>query len=581
MQRVQALLEPTVDKSFALRAELSSADQRGGMFYGELTESEGGKVIAKLRCVIWSQDLRRIRARFAREGLELTLERGTVIGVQCVLQFHPVHGMCVRVLDMDPAFVVGELELRRRRTLAKLEAEGLFGRNTALPVPLIVNRVVLITSAQSAAYQDFVRTLHERGTRVRVWLADATMQGPETESSVLRALKVAEQLAPDLVIVIRGGGSKTDLSWLDSEAIARRIATFGRPVWTGIGHETDRSVLDSVSGQAFRTPTAVAEALAARLERVGTRLDEMGTRLRDAFSQAVRSERDQLKQRATRLTQVPSQRIAQRQLSLETSRHQLQRHAQAQLSRARADWTACGQTMHQVSQARLSVAQRALQSQRDGWQAAARRGVERRRLALDVTALRVEPRKLIERLSAERLRVSQQQDALHRASTALLAKTRAPVAVAATALRTRLDGRVASARLALAPHAHLLRRALEARLSSAMTRVSAVQVNLRHLSLRTLERRQEALVQVRGRLSIDSVQVRIAREQAGLVQRAFLVRAHDPRRALARGFSLTYSASGQLVRSTRELAAGDVITTHFADGHAVATVREKEEKKDE
>lgn len=102
MQRVQAVLEPAVDRSFGLRAELSAADERDGVFYGELSESDlQGRVIAKLRCVIWSQDLRRIRGRFAREGLELSLHRGTVIGVQCVLQFHPVHGLCVRRSHSD------------------------------------------------------------------------------------------------------------------------------------------------------------------------------------------------------------------------------------------------------------------------------------------------------------------------------------------------------------------------------------------------------------------------------------------------------------------------------------------------
>jgi len=100
-------------------------------------------VVAKIRCTIWSSDLRRIRARFARDGLELQLQRGTVVGLQCVVQFHASHGLSVRVIDMDPAFVLGELELRRRRIMLKLEQDGLLGRNGERAVPLLPNRVVL------------------------------------------------------------------------------------------------------------------------------------------------------------------------------------------------------------------------------------------------------------------------------------------------------------------------------------------------------------------------------------------------------------------------------------------------------
>jgi exodeoxyribonuclease VII large subunit len=574
MGRVQALLAPSVDKSFGLRAELSAGDERSGAFYGELTQSESGRVIAKMRCVIWSQDLRRIRMRFAREGLELSLQRGTVIGVQCVLQFHPVHGLCVRVVDMDPAFVVGELELRRRRTLAALEREGLLGRNASLPVPLVPQRVVLITSSQGAAYQDFVRTLHERRARVRVLLANATMQGHETEPSVLRALKVAEQLAPDIVIVIRGGGSKIDLGWLDSEAIARRIATFARPVWTGIGHETDRSVLDAVANEAFRTPTAVAEALTARIEGVSERLEELGARLRETFERAHRAEREALQRQATRVTQVPSQRLAQCVHAVELSRHQLQRNAQVRLTHARGSWTACSRAMHQTSQQRLGVLQRALQSLHHGWSATTQRAVERRRTAFEATRQRLEPRRALDRVATERLRLSQQRDAMARGSTALLAKQHATLAVAATALRTKLEARLASARLTLAPHTHVLRRALEARLRSCSALVSATTAKLRHMALRALERRQEAFVRVRSGLVAGRTLVPVELARTALQQRSLLVRAHDPRSALARGFSLTYSASGQLVRSVRELAPGDVTSTLFADGRAVATVHE-------
>ena len=284
-RRIEELLQPALARSFWVRAEISSGRERRGAFYCELVETDAvGEVVAQMRCTIWAQDLARMRAAFRREGLDLQLDDGRAVGIQCRVQYHPRHGLSLAGLDMDPSVALGELELRRRRILAVLERDGLMALNAAWPVPLLPNRIALITSRTSAAYSDFAQTLLASPFGFRIYLADSMMQGPDTEASVLAALDACERLPVELIVLVRGGGSRTDLAWLDSEAIARRIASCRIPVWTGIGHETDSSILDAVAGRACKTPTAVAEVLVARFAEVAGRLGRAARRLRSTWT---------------------------------------------------------------------------------------------------------------------------------------------------------------------------------------------------------------------------------------------------------------------------------------------------------
>ena len=262
--RIQKILQPSIGKQFWLKAEISSGRERGGHFYCNLVETgENGKIIAQISCHIWRQSLDDIKSKFKHHNLTLDLSDGTVAGLRCSLSFHPQWGIAIEVTDADTSVALGELELRKQSILARLKQEGLFEPNKLLPLPFLPIRIGLITSSGSAACQDFLTTIQRSNFGFQILLADATVQGDKTERTVLKALDVLERLAPDVVVIIRGGGSKTDLSYLDNEAISRRIAGYRFPVWTGIGHEIDTSVLDYVANHSFKTPTAVAESIIA------------------------------------------------------------------------------------------------------------------------------------------------------------------------------------------------------------------------------------------------------------------------------------------------------------------------------
>jgi exodeoxyribonuclease VII large subunit len=121
----------------------------------------------------------------------------------------------------------------------------------------------LVTSTDSAAYGDVLRTLRDGGVGFSILCCDARMQGEDTSRTVRAALLAVAAQGPDCILLVRGGGSRIDLSWFDREDIARAVAACPVPVLTGIGHEIDTSVADLVAHRAFKTPTAVAEFLVA------------------------------------------------------------------------------------------------------------------------------------------------------------------------------------------------------------------------------------------------------------------------------------------------------------------------------
>src|ERR1039457_2161535 len=305
-KRINELLEPAINKQFWVKAEIATGRERGGSFYCDLVETDaGGKIIAKISCTIWQRDLNTIRELFKTKGMDLVLDNGTVVGFLCSLQFSPQYGLSLRVIDADPSFAMGEMELKKRDIIERLQKEGLFEPNKRCFVPLLPLNIGLITSAGSAAFNDFIQTLTISGFGFKVHLADAMMQGDQTERSVLKALDALCKLNVELIVIARGGGSKTDLYYLDNESIARKIANCTIPVWTGIGHEIDTSVLDYVANKSFKTPTAVAEELVARFIQMRRQLEEAANTLRTVWSYRHKIDRDYLDRAVTGIHQGP------------------------------------------------------------------------------------------------------------------------------------------------------------------------------------------------------------------------------------------------------------------------------------
>jgi exodeoxyribonuclease VII large subunit len=162
---------------------------------------------------------------------------------------------------IDPVHTLGKLAADRQRVLRALAADGVLDANRSLPMPMLPLRIGLVTSAGSAAYEDVVHELTSAGVGFQLMVADARVQGAGAELSMVRALTSLRPLACDVVLLVRGGGSRTDLVAFDGERLARAVASMPVPVLTGVGHEIDTAVVDEVAHASFKTPTACAAAI--------------------------------------------------------------------------------------------------------------------------------------------------------------------------------------------------------------------------------------------------------------------------------------------------------------------------------
>ena len=213
---------------------------------------------------MWRTHHQRVRRNLAAHGQRISDSQQ----IRCWgrLDFYgPAGRLQLVVQEVDPLFTLGLLERRRRETLAALATAGLLETNRGLSLPELPLDVALVTSEESAAFHDFLASLAESGYGFRVSFVHAAMQGARAEREVTAALELLGRGPHDAVVLIRGGGSRTDLAAFDSRAVAEAVARCRLPVLTGLGHEIDRSIADRVSHAAFKTPTKAAEFLIERV----------------------------------------------------------------------------------------------------------------------------------------------------------------------------------------------------------------------------------------------------------------------------------------------------------------------------
>jgi exodeoxyribonuclease VII large subunit len=176
--------------------------------------------------------------------------------------------------DVDPVHTLGALAADRQRVLRALAADGLVGANAGLALPILPLRVGLVSSVGSAAYEDVLGELSASGLGFHVLVADARVQGSGAEASMLRALHALRRTPCDVVLLVRGGGARTDLVAFDGERLARAVAAMPVPVFAGVGHEIDNCVVDQVAARSFKTPTACAAAVVAQARQTVARSEE-------------------------------------------------------------------------------------------------------------------------------------------------------------------------------------------------------------------------------------------------------------------------------------------------------------------
>jgi exodeoxyribonuclease VII large subunit len=265
-EKLKEAVERAVPGRFWVRAETGEVKiHSAGHCYMDLIEKEpNGRVVAKLQAIIWASAFRVIKPYF-ETSTGRTLERGITVLVKVMVQYSPLYGLSLVVNDIDPSYTIGEQEMKRQQTIARLREEQMFGLNATLPFPPLPRRIAVVSSEGAAGYRDFIKELHdnEPGFVFQTTLFSAPMQGDSAPSGIVEALdKVVDSDGKfDLVVIVRGGGAAQDLVCFDDYELAINIAQFPIPVITGIGHDHDVHIADMMAHSSLKTPTAAASFL--------------------------------------------------------------------------------------------------------------------------------------------------------------------------------------------------------------------------------------------------------------------------------------------------------------------------------
>lgn len=321
-RRVKSVLEGQFALPVWVSAEISDLKVNySGHCYLELVEKGGDNGIptAQARAVIWRSHYPRIAGYFEAETGQ-RLAPGLKILAKVLVSYHELYGFSLQITDIDPSFTLGDLERQRQLTIAQLQQDGVWEMNREVAMPIVVQRVAIVSSAQAAGYQDFRKELEKSSYRFDVELFDAFMQGEAAEESIIGALcRVADRMEEfDAVVIIRGGGSRSDLNCFNAYRLCSHVAQFPLPVLTGIGHDKDTSVADMVAHKALKTPTAVAGWLVERMSNVEGWLDGAALQLHDGVLRLTRAQQLRLEEFTGDLRHLPAGLLRRRALELES-----------------------------------------------------------------------------------------------------------------------------------------------------------------------------------------------------------------------------------------------------------------------
>lgn len=302
LSELQHRIKSAVEGSLALPvwvvAEVSELKVNySGHCYLELVEksepTRGGTPIprAQVRAVIWRSQYAMLSSYFEAEtGSRLAV--GMKILAKVVVSYHELYGLSLQITDLDASYTLGEVERQRQMTIAQLQRDGVWDMNRSLTLPRPLQRIAVVSSAAAAGYRDFCNELRDGGYAFSLTLFDVVVQGTAAEQSICTALEevALRQEQFDVVVLIRGGGSASDLSCFNSYRLCSYVAQFPLPVITGIGHDKDTSVADMVAHTPLKTPTAVAAWLTEGMAREMAWLDDAARTLSDMAVVTVQRE---------------------------------------------------------------------------------------------------------------------------------------------------------------------------------------------------------------------------------------------------------------------------------------------------
>ena len=350
---VRATLESRFRDPLWISAEISELKvNRSGHCYLNLVEkgATDGAPRAEARAVIWKSAYLSMASMF-EAATGATLRAGLRVLVRVVVTYHEIYGFSLQIIDIDPRYTLGEIERRRRETIARLQQDGVWDMNRELELPRPTLRIAIVSSDTAAGYQDFMNELDRNTYRFQTTLFRSLMQGDAAEESIVAALTEIAQREEDfdVVAIIRGGGSTSDLALFDSYLIASYVAQFPLPIFSGIGHDKDVSVVDMVAHTSLKTPTAVATKLMEMADYEMTLVENFATEIAHNVEDMLHGEELRLYTHGVNISREATRHISNHEKRIELLKDGLLSRVEYMISTEEQRLNAAERTLHSYS----------------------------------------------------------------------------------------------------------------------------------------------------------------------------------------------------------------------------------------
>ena len=296
-QYIRRVISLNFDEPLWIECEIGQASQSRGHWYLDLIQKDENNIVAQCQAAMWANVYYFLKRKSPIPPEEL-LKQGIAIKIKVNVDYHERYGLKLIIEDIDSSFTIGQLEMQRQAILKEIKERGLIGKNANAPLPVVLQRIAVISSGKAAGYKDFIKHIQENdyGYHIAIDLYEAAMQGQQVETEILACLEniAFRREQYDAVAIIRGGGGRMDLAAFDNLTLAVQVANFPIPVLIGIGHEIDQSVLDIVAHSSLKTPTAVADFIVGHNASFESQLEGLSQWIKDESRNRIRDEHRKL-----------------------------------------------------------------------------------------------------------------------------------------------------------------------------------------------------------------------------------------------------------------------------------------------
>lgn len=269
---VKQILENSFSDLIWVQGEIIGFDKQKNRkhIYFQLQEKDPvqEQVMSEISVIIFEGDKPKLREKLLAANVGAAFRDGAEVRVLCKVNVYSPRGQYGLIIkDIDTEFSLGKLAQAKEEIIKYLKDKELLDRNKKVPLALVPLSIGLITQVDTEGYNDFISKLQESNYSFQVSFYASIMQGQKVEQEVSAGLDYFnKQKRVDIIVITRGGGAKTDLSWFDNKKIAEKIAFSKIPVLTGIGHKTDYSITDMVAFSSQQTPSSAAVFLTDRVK---------------------------------------------------------------------------------------------------------------------------------------------------------------------------------------------------------------------------------------------------------------------------------------------------------------------------